>query len=688
MPQDTDHVNDFLGKNRLKSESISEKVKYLNLLTPALDYARRGWPVIPLWWVTEDGRCACGNPECGNPGKHPLGKLVLHGVHDATTDQAIIREWWTQYPEANIGVATGQASGLVVLDIDPRNGGDIKKLPGNLPLTPTVATGGGGQHYYLRHPGDSVKNAGGLAGYAGVDFKADGGCVVAPPSNHNSGRQYSWDYRPETTPLSSIPDWLLRLIQTPPAQQSQAQALTDGQPILDGQRNLTLTSLAGTMRRRGFGEAAIRAALEVENRARCQPPLDDAEVARIARSVMRYRPNAPTPVLVPAPVKDPIPELPAQVIGGVAGRYAETYSQYLECCKSFLFFSYLTILGNLISGTITLKTELRPQPRLYTVLLGESADDRKSTAISKTISLFRQTIQPDQFNLIYGVGSGEGLAKALGKTEEMSRAILVQDELKTLVQKCKIEASILLPAVNTLFEENFFRSVTLKRSIDLNDAHLSLLAASTLDTYKNMFTPQFLDIGFINRLFIVIGNSERKYAIPAVIPETVKAGLTADIGATLKFVDGLAGSCGGLYEMPLTSAASDIFEAWYLGQERSPSAKRLDTYGHRLMVLLAINEHLDVVTPEIADQTVALLNYELAARRYADPIDADNAGAKIEETIRRLLTNGPLRKRDLEKRGHKHRVGVWLWNQAVKNLLAEKDLSYNPQEKIYWLNVN
>ena len=580
-------------------------------------------------------------------------------------------------------------TGLVVLDIDPRNGGNIKKLPGNLPLTPTVATGGGGQHYYLRHPGDSVKNAGGLAGYAGVDFKADGGCVVAPPSNHSSGRQYSWDYRPETTPLSSIPDWLLRLIQTPPAQQSQAQALTDGQPILDGQRNLTLTSLAGTMRRRGFGEAAIRAALEVENRTRCQPPLDDAEIVRIARSVRRYRPAALITAPATPPVKNLIPEWPAQIIGGVAGRYAETYSQYLECCESFLFISFLTILGNLISGAVTLKTELHPQPRLYTVLLGESADDRKSTAISKTLSLFRQVIQPDQFNLIYGVGSGEGLAKALGKpNEEISRAILVQDELKTLVQKCKIEASILLPAVNTLFEENFFRSVTIKRSIDLENAHLSLLAASTLDTYKNMFTPQFLDIGFINRLFVILGNSERKFAIPAAIPESVKAELKADIADTLKFVGGLAGACGGLYEMPMTSAAVDIFEHWYLGQERSPSAKRLDTYGHRLMVLLAINEHLDVVTPEIAEKTVSLLLYELAARRYADPIDADNASAKIEETIRRLLANGPLRKRDLEKRGNKHRVGVWLWNQAVKNLLSDGDLSYNSREKVYWLNVN
>jgi len=63
-----------------------------------------------------------------------------------------------------------------------------------------------------------------------------------------------------------------------------------------------------------------------------------------------------------------------------------------------------------------------------------------------------------------------------------------------------------------------------------------------------------------------------------------------------------------------------------------------------------------------------LLTYQLAARKFADPIDADNAIARLEERIRRLLRNGLMLKRDLEKQAHKDRVGSSLWNMAIKNL--------------------
>ena len=91
----------------------------------ALEYASRGWPVFPVH-VPAGGGCSCGNPGCEHVGKHPR---TQHGLLDATTDEATIRQWWTDWPDANIGFATGAASGIVVLDIDPRHGGD-KTLAG------------------------------------------------------------------------------------------------------------------------------------------------------------------------------------------------------------------------------------------------------------------------------------------------------------------------------------------------------------------------------------------------------------------------------------------------------------------------------------------------------------------------------------------------------------------------------
>jgi hypothetical protein len=184
---------------------------------------------------------------------------------------------------------------------------------------------------------------------------------------------------------------------------------------------------------------------------------------------------------------------------------------------------------------------------------------------------------------------------------------------------------------------------------------LCLLAASTLETYRNMFTPQFLDIGFVNRLFIVIGESERKFPIPLTMPDSEKASLRRDLQEVLDFVQGLAKT--GRFFLTLDPKAREIFKAWYMSLEQSVFAKRLDTYGHRLMILLSANERQKEVTPEIAEKTVALLNYQLAARRFADPIDADNAIARLEERIRRALENCPLSKRDLARHCHKERVG-------------------------------
>jgi len=181
-------------------------------LRAALYYAGRNWPVFPIWWV-KGAHCACGKADCAHPGKHPIGKLAPKGRNSATTDPKKIKEWWKQYPKANIGLPTGPESGLVVVDIDPRNGGNRQKLDdlGGFPPTPTAQTGGGGEHILLRHPGRKVKSKSELGGIQGIDQKGDGGYIVAPPSNHISGGVYAWKIKPDT-PLAAIPAWLMPLL--------------------------------------------------------------------------------------------------------------------------------------------------------------------------------------------------------------------------------------------------------------------------------------------------------------------------------------------------------------------------------------------------------------------------------------------------------------------------------------------
>jgi hypothetical protein len=148
----------------------------------ALGYAeRRGWRVLPLHDVAQ-GTCSCTRKgACRTPGKHPR---LTKWQEWATTDKGTVAGWWKAWPNANIGILTGAASGIVVLDLDPRNGGDetLQRFiteHGPLPKTVTVATGGGGFHFYFAHPGGRIASC--ELG-PGLELKADGGFVIGPPS--------------------------------------------------------------------------------------------------------------------------------------------------------------------------------------------------------------------------------------------------------------------------------------------------------------------------------------------------------------------------------------------------------------------------------------------------------------------------------------------------------------------------
>jgi putative DNA primase/helicase len=171
--------------------------------------------------------------------------MTRHGVNDATKDEASIRATWTSRPDANVGVATGAVSSIFVLDVDPQHGGEesFAKLVaehGALPATRTVKTGGGGRHYYFKHPGGKVRNSVKKLG-AGLDVRGDGGYVVAPPSNHKSDGTYEW--LDERDPADA-PAWLLALVVAPPEAKTAAPSKERTDFGVDGGTPYGLQALA------------------------------------------------------------------------------------------------------------------------------------------------------------------------------------------------------------------------------------------------------------------------------------------------------------------------------------------------------------------------------------------------------------------------------------------------------------
>lgn len=164
----------------------------------ALLYLQLGWYLLPVWGASDDG-CECEKADCPSPGKHPLGRLIPQGIKDASGDEAVVLAWLEQEPSANLGIRCGSASTLAVLDIDSDAGEEAARrlLGGCLPTTPTARTGRGKHLFFLMPPGGVRSTSGGVGRGIpqGLDVKAEGGFVVAPPSRRQ-GVEYAWEMAP------------------------------------------------------------------------------------------------------------------------------------------------------------------------------------------------------------------------------------------------------------------------------------------------------------------------------------------------------------------------------------------------------------------------------------------------------------------------------------------------------------
>jgi KaiC/GvpD/RAD55 family RecA-like ATPase len=237
-------------------------------LEVALTYASWGWKVIPVV---------------------PNGKIpaTAHGVKDATDDPDKITDWWTRNPNMNIGVAAGETSGIIVYDIDPRNGGDNSweiwlENNGGVPDGVMALTAGGGQHYIAEYE-QGVRSC---KLKQGIDLLSDGRYFVAYPSTIE-GRSYQWEALSDpfegVKPFKIPTKWKEAMIDQ---RLEKPTSITGG--LIQGDRNNGLTSLAGAMRNLGMQENEILQAITVVNDTRCVPPLPDSEVRQIVRSVSRY----------------------------------------------------------------------------------------------------------------------------------------------------------------------------------------------------------------------------------------------------------------------------------------------------------------------------------------------------------------------------------------------------------------
>ena len=244
-------------------------------LESALAYARlRTWSVFPLV------------PKSKKP-------LTANGFKDATRDEEQIKEWWTRWPNANIGIPTGFENGFFALDVDVKNNGqdtlfNLITENGVLPHTIQAKTGGGGSHFLFKYE-EGIKNR--IEFQKGLDIKGQDGYLVVSPSIHDkTGNRYEWINHPLETHIAEAPRWLIEMIKEPNRVEHQAKPKSHWNSIIqgvgEGARNESATSLSGLLVRRFFDNLELAWELLMAWNDRNNPPIEEEELLRTFRSVL------------------------------------------------------------------------------------------------------------------------------------------------------------------------------------------------------------------------------------------------------------------------------------------------------------------------------------------------------------------------------------------------------------------
>ena len=283
----------------------------IKFIKAAEGYLAKGLKLVPLNGIHKNGNCTCSKHNCNSQGKHPI---YAKWQENLITSLQELDHFLAQNHNRlfNIGIATGNDFGIVAVDLDVNESKNVNGLNSFAQLTEqhgnvdtvTSETGGGGIHKIYSYPQINIQQGVNVFAHSnlpGIDIRSDGGFIVVPPSTHKSGKSYNWlpGKSPDEIDFAPLPEWFVKLLtaKNKDSHLSVNQALTNFEgshqevEIHEGSRNSQLASLAGRMRYQGKNEEEILTALLEINQSQCNPPLEENEVASIAKSIALYEPG-------------------------------------------------------------------------------------------------------------------------------------------------------------------------------------------------------------------------------------------------------------------------------------------------------------------------------------------------------------------------------------------------------------
>ena len=581
----------------------------------ALSYATDlGWAVLPLHTIL-DGKCSCGRT-CKSPGKHPRN---MNGAVGATTDEDTIKNWWDMWPNSNIGVATGKKSGFVVIDIDPRNGGDITidKLQEEnsvLPKNVLALTGGGGLHILYKYEGQASTKIKG-----GVDIKSDGGYIVVDPSNHISGGNYEWEISsdPFENELPLMPEWFKGILKN--GNDPTERSLPDGQKIEPEQYQEIRSALASIscedrdvwkdigmcLQATESGDQAFGLWAEW---SQSSPKYDPADTRRVWNSFTStkgltlatlfktaHNNGWVEPISLTVPVEPPTSFLTSQVVPKKksslpsellepTGAIKEIYDYMTATCRKVQPIYFLNAAISLVSTVMGQKYEGETGLRtnMYMVSIGPTASGKEHGR-----KCVKDILHAADMSANLGgeeIKSGQGLLAAMNRS---SNTLFQLDEFGQFLQAAQIPGSgghkvevltnmmKLFTSANTVFIGGEYANQVHNPRVELQYPCCNLHATTTGAEFFPSLQSTHVVNGYLNRMLVLESEEKnppkqrpKKTPVPYAITEWIKKISNGDGYDRPGNLSGVAASS------PIT--IENGAEAWELMDEFEEKIERMD----------------------------------------------------------------------------------------------------------------
>jgi Bifunctional DNA primase/polymerase, N-terminal/Protein of unknown function (DUF3987) len=657
-------------------------------LEHALNYGRMGIGVFPVQFI-DHGQCSCGKP-CSAPGKHPL---TLNGHKDATTDLDRIAAIWRSCPNANVGVRTGIESNLLVLDADGAKGiadvGQWEAENGPLPLTPTATTGGGGKHWYFSYPEGCGLTVDKKISGTSIDYRGEGGYVIAPSSSHISGGFYRWDIALGETPLASPParliDWLRagktrRSSVAVPSPESGSDLFTEltqrpdlrtAPGVSEGSRHGSCCQLVGQALADGHDSLTVYG-WALGWAGKCTPPMDADEVHRIVSDLAKK--DAAKAESLPAIVEAPWPVLNPAALYGLPGEIVRAIQPQTEADPAAILMQTLVFFGSVVGRNPYFLVEgTKHYPNLFTVLVGDTARGRKGTSEGRVRELFRPVDQQWLGHcLAKGLQSGEGVVwhvrdasekeepiKEKGLTTgyqkviadhgvDDKRLLVVEPEFASVLRITRRDGNILSPMLREAWDTGDLRQLTKNASTKATGAHVSIIGHITKEELLRSLTDVESLNGFANRFCWVC--VKRRQLLP-------EGGTPISLAAYSERLSVAAEKAKATGQLRRDGEAAEIWHDFYKQADNGPPGLlgavtcRSEAQVLRLSMIYALLDGANVISAEHLRAAIALWQY---AADSACHVFGSSTGDSLADKVLAVMREGPCTKTTLYNRMNGH----------------------------------